>query len=160
MNLDNNLDIVIDDLDIPIMLVYYWGGRIINSKVSDLTDDELAKLLVNNNLNNWVDMVTNLDLPLGATSKEVVTLTENVTDSGTNNTNKTESESALNVDEFIAVDSTDVKQDTTGNKDRTRKQETVKINANKRYNDIVDKINNVCYNIAKDIADDITLKIY
>lgn len=160
MNLQNNLNIVIDDLDITIMLVYYYGERIINSKVSDLTDDELAKLIVNNNLNNWVDMVTNLDLPLGATSKEIITLTENVIDSGTNNTSKTDSESALNLDEFIAVDSTEVKQDTSGNKDRTRKQETIKTNANKRHNDIVDKINNVCYNIVKNIANDITLRIY
>ena len=105
-------------------------------------------------------MVTNLDLPLGATSKEIITLTENVIDSGTNNTSKTDSESALNLDEFIAVDSTEVKQDTSGNKDRTRKQETIKTNANKRHNDIVDKINNVCYNIVKNIANDITLRIY
>ncbi len=160
MNLQNNLNIAIDDLDVTIMLVYYYGDRIVNSKVSDLTDNELANLIVNNNLNNWVDMVTNLDLPLGATSREIVTLTENVTDSGKNNTSKTESESALNVDEFIAVESTDVKQDTTGNKDRTRTQETIKTNANKRHNDIIEKINNVCYTITRNIADDVTLKIY
>ena len=160
MNLQNNLNIAIDDLDVTIMLVYYYGDRTISSKISDLTDNELANLIVNNNLNNWVDMVTNLDLPLGATSKEVITLTENVTDSGTNNTNKTDSESALNVDEFIAVDSTNVIHDTTGNKDRTRTQETIKTNANKRHNDIVEKINNVCYTIARNIADDVTLKIY
>ena len=160
MNLQNNLNIVIDDLDVTIMLVYHYGDRIINSKIKDLTDDEIANLIVNNNLNNWVDMVDNLDLPLGVTSKETITLTENVTDSGTNNTNKTGSESALNVDEFIAVDSTEVTQDTTGNKDRTRTQETMKTNANKRYNDVLEKVNNVCYNIVKNIANDITLKIY
>lgn len=160
MNLQNKLNIIIDDLDVTKMLIYYYGDRTMNSKVSDLTDDELANLIVNNNLNNWIDMVTNLDLPLGVISKEVITLTENVTDSGTNNTNKTDSESALNIDEFIAVDSTEVKQDTTGNKDRTRTQETIKTNANKKNSDIVDKINNVCYNIAKNIANDITLRIY
>lgn len=160
MNLQNNLNIVIDDLDVTIMLVYYYGDRIINSKITDLTDGEIANLIVKNNLNTWIDIVNNSELPLGVTSKETITLTENVTDSGTNNTSKTDLESALNVDEFIAVDSTDVKQDTTGNKDRTRTQETVKINANKRNNDIVEKINNVCYNIAKNIANDITLKIY
>ena len=160
MNLQNNLNIVIDDLDITIMLVYYYGDRIINSKIKDLTDDEIANLIVKNNLINWVDMVNNSELPLGVTSKETITLTENVTDSGTNNTNKTGSEAALNVDEFIAVDSTDVKQDIAGEKDRTRKQETIKTNANKRHKDIVDKVNNVCYNIAMNIANDITLKIY
>ena len=160
MNLQNNLNIVLDDLDVTIMLVYYYGDRLINSKITDLSDDEIANLIVKNNLDNWVDMVNNSDLPLGVTSKETITLTENVTDSGTNNTNKTGSESALNVDEFIAVDSTEVKQDTTGNKDRTRIQETMKTNANKRYNDIVEKVNNVCYNIVKNIANDITLKIY
>lgn len=160
MNLQNNLNIIIDDLDVTIMLVYYYGDRVINSKIKELTDDDIANLIVNNNLNNWVDMVNNSDLPLGVTSTEVITLTENVIDSGTNNTNKTDSESALNVDEFIAVDSTEVKQDTTGNKDRTRTQETMKTNANKRYNDMVEKSNNVCYNIVKNIANDITLKIY
>ena len=160
MNLQNNLNIAIDDLDVTIMLVYYYGDRIINSKIENLTDEEIANLIVNNNLNNWVDMVDSLDLPLGVTSTEVITLTENVTDSGTNNTNKTDSESALNVDEFIAVDSTNVIQDITGNKDKTRKQETIKTNANKRHNDIIDKVNNVCYNIARNIADDVTLKIY
>lgn len=160
MNLQNNLNIDLDDLDVTIMLVYHYGDRVINSKVKDLTDEELANLIVKNNLNNWVDMVDNLDLPLGVISKETITLTENVTDSGTNNTNKTGSESALNVDEFIAVDSTEVTQDTTGNKDRTRTQETMKTNANKRYNDVLEKVNNVCYNIVKNIANDITLKIY
>ena len=160
MNLQNNLNIDLDDLDVTIMLVYYYGDRIINSKIINLSDEELANLIVKNNLNNWVDMVNNLDLPLGVTSKETITLTENVTDSGTNNTNKTGSESALNVDEFIAVDSTEVTQDTTGNKDRTRTQETMKTNANKRYNDVLEKVNNVCYNIVKNIANDITLKIY
>ena len=160
MNLQNNLNIAIDDLDVTIMLVYYYGDRIINSKIENLTDEEIANLIVNNNLNNWVDMVNRLDTPLGVTSTEVITLTENVTDSGTNNTNKTDSESALNVDEFIAVDSTNVIQDITGNKDKTRKQETIKTNANKRHNDIIDKVNNVCYNIARNIADDVTLKIY
>lgn len=160
MNLQNNLNIAIDDLDVTIMLVYYYGDRIINSKIENLTDEEIANLIVNNNLNNWVDMVDNLDLPLGVTSKETITLTENVIDSGTNNTNKTDSESALNVNEFIAVDSTNVIQDITGNKDRTRTQETIKTNANKRYNDIVDKVNNVCYTIIKNIADDVSLKIY
>lgn len=160
MNLQNNLNILLDDLDVTIMLVYYYGDRVINSKIKYLSDDELANLIVKNNLNNWVDMVNNSDLPLGVTSKETITLTENVTDSGTNNTNKTDSESALNVDEFIPVDSTEVKQDTTGNKDRTRIQETIKTNANKRYNDMVEKSNNVCYNIVKNIANDITLKIY
>lgn len=160
MNLQNNLNIVIDDLDVTLILIYYYGDRVINSKIIDLADDEIANLIVNNNLNNWVDMVDNLDLPLGVTSKETITLTENVTDSGTNNTSKTDLESALNVDEFIAVDSTDVKQDTAGEKERTRKQETMKINANKRNNDLVEKINNVCYNISKNIANDITLKIY
>lgn len=160
MNLQNNLNIDLDDLDVTIMLVYHYGDRVINSKVKDLTDEELANLIVKNNLNNWVDMVDNLDLPLGVISKETITLTENVTDSGTNNTNKTGSESALNEDEFIAVDSTEVTQDTTGNKDRTRTQETMKTNANKRYNDVLEKVNNVCYNIVKNIANDITLKIY
>lgn len=160
MSLQNNLNIDIDDLDVTIMLVYYYGDRVINSKIKELSDEEIANLIIKNNLNNWLDMVDNLELPLGVTSKEIITLTENVTDSGTNNTNKTDSESALNVDEFIAVDSTEVKQDTTGNKDRTRIQETVKTNANKRYNDMVEKINNVCYNIVKNIANDITLRIY
>lgn len=160
MDLQIKLDDVIDDLDVTMILIYYFGDRIINSKIENLTDKEIANLIVNNNLNNWIYMVDNLDLPLGLTSKEVITLTENVTDSGTNNTSKTDSESALNVDEFIAVDSTDVKQDTTGNKDKTRKQETIRINANKRYNDIVERINNICYTIAKNIVNDITLKIY
>ena len=160
MNLQNNLNIDIDDLDVTIMLLYYYGDRTVSSKITDLTDEEIANLIVNNNLNNWVDMVNSLDLPLGVTSKEVITLTESITDSGTNNTNKTDSESALNADEFIAVESTNVTQDITGNKDKTREQETIKTNDNKRQRDIIEKTNNVCYNIVKNIANDIALKIY
>lgn len=119
----------------------------------------MADIIYYSNKDNWIDFIKNNDL-LGYTSKEVITLDENVIDTGEHNSTTINAESALNVDDFINTDSITNNIGTNGNRDKTLKQERYNINYNKLQADRFVRANNLWYNISKDIAGVITLQVY
>ena len=159
MNLSTELQTEIDDNKIALLILYNWGEREVTDRLENYSDEDIADILLHSNKDNWLQSVEDSDL-LGYTSKEVIKLDENILGNGEHKANKINAESALNADEFIDTDSVTNTVSNKDNKDKTLTQEKYNINYNKLQADKLVKANNLWYNIAKDIAGELSLKIY
>lgn len=159
MNLSTELKTEIDDNKIALLIQYNWGEREVTERLENYSDEDIADILLHSNKDNWLQSVEDSDL-LGYTSKEVIKLDENILGNGEHKANKINAESALNADEFIDTDSVTNNVTNKDNKDKRLTQEKYNINYNKLQADKLVKANNLWYNIAKDIAGELSLKIY
>lgn len=159
MNLSTELQTEIDDNKIALLIQYNWGEREVTERLENYSDEDIADILLHSNKDNWLQSVEDSDL-LGYTSKEVIKLDENILGNGEHKANKINAESALNADEFIDTDSVTNNVTNKDNKDKRLTQEKYNINYNKLQADKLVKANNLWYNIAKDIAGELSLKIY
>lgn len=159
MNLSIELQTEIDETKIALLMQYNWGNREVPERLENYSDEDISDILLHSNKDNWLQSVNDDDL-LGYTSKEVIKLDENILGNGEHKANKINAESALNADDFIDTDSVTNTVSNKDNKDKRVTQEKYHINYNKLQADKIVKANNLWYNIAKDIAGELSLKIY
>lgn len=155
MNLQN-LNVV----ECSTLIYYNSGDKIVRPSLIEVDDTELSSIIKSNFLHKWELLETVSTDEIGAVKTTIVTDTETITGNNVDESTSKNSESGLNSDIFIDTDKTDY--NVTKNKDEliTRESKEVIIDNNLKNQNILEQKFSLCYNIAVDVADILTLDFY
>ena len=155
MNLQN-LNVV----ECSTLIYYNSGDRIVRSNLIELDDAELISIIKAKYSKKW-ELLENISPDeIGAVKTKVVTDSETITGNNIDESTRKKAESGLNSDIYIDTDKTNY--NVTRNKDEliTRESKEMVIDNNLKNQNILEHTFDLCYNIAKDVADVMTLDFY
>lgn len=160
--------ILIQKLEIPTLnesecatLLYYnWGDKYVVPNLIFIPDDDLVELIKAKYQVKW-DLLQQSDLSeIGAVETKIITDTETIKGNSSDDSSRTKSESALNVDSYIETDKTDFNKTTNSDKTLTKDRKELLIDNSLKSRDVLEHSFDLCYNVSKDIAKCLTLDFY
>lgn len=154
----NDIDISIDPSIINTLIISLYGDRLVNNTYLQLTDDDTATVIKYQFKKRW-EYLNNEVEEIGEVERK--TITETISDNANNTTTneRTKSENSLNNDEFINTDRIGVDKQTDSMSDRQRTYEEVITDRSIKEKDLT-TLNDLCYTIASDIVNCLTLDFY
>lgn len=142
------------------LILYNWGDKFITPKLENLTDGELISVLKIKYNSKW-ELIANYDSSeIGAIETKVITDTETVKGVITDESVRTKSESALNVDSYIETDKTDFNKTKNDDTVTTKERKEILIDNRLKHKNIVEHSFDLCYTVSEDIANALTLDFY
>lgn len=142
------------------LILYNWGDKFITPKLENLSDGELISVLKIKYNSKW-ELIANYDSSeIGAIETKVITDTETVKGVITDESVRTKSESALNVDSYIETDKTDFNKTKNDDTVTTKERKEILIDNRLKHKNIVEHSFDLCYTVSEDIANALTLDFY
>lgn len=142
------------------LILYNWGDKFITPKLENLSDGELINILKVTYNSKW-ELIANYDSSeIGAIETKVITDTETVKGVITDESVRTKSESALNVDSYIETDKTDFNKTKNDDTVKTKERKEILIDNRLKHKNIVEHSFDLCYTVSEDIANVLTLDFY
>ena len=155
MNIQN-----LDTTECSTLIYYNSGDRIVRPSLLEIDDSELSSLIKSNFNHKWELLESVSSDEIGAIKTTIVTDTETITGNNTDESTNKKAESGLNADIFIETDKSDY--NITRNKDEliTRESKAMVIDNDLKNQNIIEHMFDLCYTVAKDVADVMTLDFY
>lgn len=161
LNLVNQLNLTdIDEQDVSTLIFYNWGDLKVIPKIIKLDDSELISIINANFREKWQQLQQISSNDLGAVQTKVITDNQEVTGTTVNDSSRVISESALNADVYIESDKSDVSSNKDDSKSISREYKEQIIDNRLIHDGVVDRSNQMCYTISKDIVNCLTLGFY
>lgn len=161
LNLIQKLQIPnLNETECSTLLYYNWGDKYVQPSLRLIPDDDLVELIKAKYQVKW-DLLQESDLSeIGAIETKVIKDTETTKGISTDETSRVKAESALNVDDYIETDKTDVNKTTNDDKTLTKERKELLIDNSVKSREILEHSFDLCYNVSKDIAKCLTLDFY